>query len=419
MKTFIRGFVFASSLLPGMAFCQADEINSLRDQSQKVIQRMADLAASGKMTVNDESVRLLQEMADELKAINEKLKALQTQLDTKSKDVDKLKKFQPFGWEQFQYRSSDQLAAKQDSFNFRRIRIGANYVIDPKTTMRFSFDAAAGAASSTPTLRDAQLIYTPNPKLTLRAGQFPVRLGYEMARSSSDREQMERSQYIQKNFAAERSQGIMADYELTPALTGTLAAVNSLTINDPEQAGVASSTAGRRVGAMAGLRMKVGKGNVGVSGLASRRPLYTTSVSVAGAPVVAPDIKREYLFLDAFLPSFIVPQLSFRGEFMTGRDRNNLGNYTLNAGAARDYSAVSVRGWHGQLSYALSPKSDLSVRLEEFDPNTATTGNSVKVYGGVYQYFLNPTAKIALSYELFRTSVQNYRVFTVRSQFKF
>jgi hypothetical protein len=421
---------------------KADKMTELRDESQKVLSKMSEIKIDG----SQESARALQEMADALKTINEQLKTLQEEIeDIKgwiegqnealpilSQDVTDLKKNRFATYMQFQYRMTNQSPTATDktrtqsSFNFRRIRVGSTQTIDPKTSVRFSFDLATGTQQNAAQLRDGWLVYTISPAeetagVVLRGGQFPLALGYELARSSGDRELPERSAYNVALFNGERSQGLDLTYGLNPNWTASAAVVNSLTYGDPEQSAKSPSTNGRRPAYVGALRYHDEKLDYGVSMYRGSRPIHdtghkATSTSPATSPnVIAPEIRREFLYLDASYIGLFVPQLVLRGEYMTGKDRRNLGSYRV----GNSYEQVSVKGWQAQATYNLSNRNQFNFRIDEYDPNTAIKNNVTKTYAAGYSYFLNPNSKIGLTLEEVRTNSDRYRIVTMRTQFRF
>ncbi|MCE9558891.1 MAG: hypothetical protein K8R88_08060 [Armatimonadetes bacterium] len=417
---------------------KAEKMTALRDESQKVVARMSTLKIDG----SQESSRALQEMADALKSINDQLKTLQGEIEEikgwiegqnealpiMTADILDLKRNKPSTYMQFQYRSTNRpaLANDQSSFNLRRARIGIGQVVDPKTSIKLSFDFATGAQQSAGQLRDAQLIYQVTPAedtagISITAGQFPLLLGYELLRSSSEREMPERATYNTTLFNGERSQGLQLTYGMGPNVTAQAAVVNSLTYGDPEQSAKSPATNGRRAAVLGGVRYHTPKMEVGASVYRGSRPTFDTghklsAASSAASPnVVAPEVQRTFIYVDGTYVGLILPQIFVRGEYMTGKDRNNLGNYKI----GNTYGQVNMRGWQAQLGYNFNSRNQINFRIDEFNPNTAGSKNVTKTYGVNYLYYINAGVRIGFAVEEVRAPTSSYWVTTIRSQFKF
>jgi len=421
---------------------KTDKMTELRDAAQKVLGKMSEIKIDG----SQESARALQQMADELKSINDQLKVLGDEINAikrwiegqdkalpvLTQDVANLKRNRPSTYIHFQYRMSNQTptatdkSRTQSSFNFRRIRVGMTQSVAPKMSIRVSFDLASGAQQNSAQLRDGWLAYqvlpaTQSSGLLVRAGQFAVPLGYEMTRSSGDRELPERATYNTTLFNGERTQGVQANYGIDKNWTASAAILNSLTMGDPEQSTKSPSTNGRRPAVVGGVRFRDDRLDYGVSVYRGSRPTHDTghkaSANAANTDpnVVAPEIEREFLYLDAAYVGLGVPQLSVRGEYMNGKDRNNLGSYRV----GNNYGRVGVRGWQAQATYNLTTRNQFNVRVDEYDPNTSSVNNVTRAYGLGYVYFMNPNAKIGLTLEEVRAPSDRFRIVTMRTQFRF
>ena len=437
---------------------QTQIVKELKDQAQKVTAKIGELAASGKLPTNDESVKLLQDLVQELAKINERLKTVQDDitgikgwisgkdktLPALEKDVSNLKKVKLTNYTQFQWSDTQEGPSSSggstnrvnsDGFNLRRIRVGAVYQVDPKSSVKVAFDLASGSQRNTAELRDAMFSHEIQPGSTARAGQYSMPLGYEIQRSSSEREFPERTLYNRTLFAGERNRGFSASHSVGAGTTVGAGIWNSLTISDP-QLTVANSfrnLSGTDLGATAGLRHKGDDFEVGLTGFLAHRPRYqyTDFVSPLSNSTVTkftPDGERAFLYLD-WLYNGLGPKIALRGEVMTGRDRlpnvgtksqTVLGSTASVSNFPSSTSFTSMFGGHIQASYKLGWRNQIHLRYERFDPDTGSSGNATDGYGLAFSHFLNAGAKLTLAHEIFREEGfdQRNNVTTIRIQYK-
>lgn len=334
-------------------------------------------------------------------------------LMTMSSDINRLKRVRAGNYVQFQYRDTNQPGGSPDAFSFRRIRISQTNIIDARTSMKLGFDVAVGTDNLQAQLRDAQLIYDIEPSevgagVQLLLGQQPLPLGYELGRSSSEREFPERTYANRLMFNGERGRGLYVRYEINPRLFVHTGIWNSLTYNDPEQRGKPSGV-GNRLAVSGGVRYHTPSVDVGLSALAGRRPSYT-----AGGQT-SPEVERTFIFLDGTYIGLIDPNLFVRGELMFGKDR------VPSTTASPTSTATEMLSWHVVLAYNLSARNQLALRYEQFDPDRTTTGSSVHGYGVAYIYYINPGARLTAAYEVvFDTSQtpNRYHITTLRLQYR-
>lgn len=414
---------------------KAAEMEGLKDRAGAVTKRLADLAASGKLPTSDEAIKLMQQMVQEMAQIRESLAKIQGEVDgikswiggqeqtstTLAKDVQTLKKTKPSAYVQFQYRDTNQEGGSTDAFSLRRVRVGATHVVDPKASFKWSFDLATGTNQTSGQLRDAILTYDvePNrrerPGFQILAGQQPLPLGYELARSSSEREFPERALYNQRMFGGERSRGVQLRYGIGKDTWAHLGGWNALGVNDPEQSSLGPGP-GNRLGVSAGVRYSGRNMEAGISHFSAERSSFATGSG--SATVTHPTTDRKFTYLDANVRNVLVPGLSLRGEAMFGEDRVPV---TGTPGTPR--AGADMSGYQLQLGYDINRRNQINVRYEQFDPNVDISGNAVVGYGVAYVHQLSPGTKLTAAHEVFddaaRTSQQRYHVTTIRVQFKF
>lgn len=420
--------IFTQSLFaqtqPALNDAQRHEVADLKAKAAVLTKEVGRIASNSNLQDDDDAVKLLQKIADELGAIRDRLKALedgrkddQKRVDKVATTVDTLKNTKFNGYIQFQYFNSDQHGGSQpNAFVVRRARLGLVQTIDPRATLRLSAEFAEGTSRQDTRLKDAILDYDMKPSFGFASkisfGQMPVPIGYDLERSDADRELPERAVYNRTMFNNERSRGVVVRATPVKHVEAGLGAMNAMTIDDPEQSGLAPGQ-GSELAGLAYLRV-VGQGyRIGVSGFTGQRPTYTA------ASITSPEVKRSFLYFDAEYHPAFVPKLTVRAEAMTGHDR------VPSTTAAVTKTGKPMSGFQATATYDISNKHQLNFRLQQFDPDLSTGGNAINAYGMSYQYFLSPAAKFQLSHELFtdesRSSINQRRYYqtTLRLQFRF
>ncbi|MEI8282271.1 MAG: porin, partial [Armatimonadota bacterium] len=313
------------------------EMTELKDKAVSVTKNMGALASSGKLPTSDDALKLMQDMVKQMAEISEQLKKVTEEVEgikgwiegqnealpIMTNDILDLKRNKDTTYIQFQYRDTDQKGGATDSFNLRRVRIGSTQVIDTKTSVKWSFDLATGTNQQNAQLKDAFLIYDIEPSIEkvgvqLTAGQQPLPLGYELERSSSEREFPERSQYNQKMFNGERGRGVNFKYGFSEHDFFHIGAWDALTFTDPEQSALAPAPESR-LGVSAGVRHYGNNYDFGISAFKAQRPSIITGTG-SGA-VTHGRVDRQFIYLDGNYVGFLVPQMYIRGEVMIGKDR--------------------------------------------------------------------------------------------------
>lgn len=447
------------------------ELSKLKDQALEVTRAMGRLAAETNAPTQEDTLQAMKQMLQQLVEINEKLTALENEikdiqgwiegqnesLAVMGGELADARRFRPSFYTQFQYRQSDRQVtsavsrpsyfgtpfsgSRESAFALRRVRFGATYTVDPKTLIRFSMDGATGTTTDALQLRDAALVYTIAPSDTfvpteLTAGQFALPLGYELERSSGEREFPERAQYNRVMFNGERTRGAMIRHALSDKVVAIVGVGGSLSNQDPEQSTRASMPNGRA--AMFGaLRYETPTLSAGISHFRGERPSFrtagttgtatvgTTTVVTAANPLTAPPADREFTYLDATFIGAFTPNLTLRFEGMLGSDRIPIAN-TQNSGGGSDAARVnadSMNGFQFQALYNVSSRVQVFGRYESFDPDTDQDNDAITGYGAGFRYFINPGASVAFTAENFRVPQfavrRTHSVYTLRYQFRF
>lgn len=396
---------------------QASDVPRLKARAAEITKKVGELASHATLD-SDEAVKLLKQFVDELTEIRERLKALESKGQASDKDVQALKNTKFTGYIQFQFNDTDRIGQSQfDAFQVRRARLGIIQKIDPRASLRLSAEFADGATRMDTRLKDAILDYdlTPNLGFTSRAsfGQQTIPVGFDLERGDADREFPERSVYNRTFFPSERSRGAILRVNPTSTVQAGAGISNALTVDDPEQAGLAPGT-GNKLAGMGFLRY-VGKNHrIGISGFAGQRPAYTQGANTS------PGVDRWFVYLDGELRPNFARRLFLRGEAMTGHDR------VPNATASASRTAKNLTGFQAIAGYDLDAKNQLNFRWEQFDPDKDSAGNAVNAWAVSYQHFLSAFAKLQLAHEIFldegrsvNPGQRRYQQTTLRLQFRF
>ncbi|GIV11232.1 MAG: hypothetical protein KatS3mg020_0723 [Fimbriimonadales bacterium] len=368
--------------LGGVGYSQdGTRIERLEQEVQLLRQRLEQL---------EQELRTLREYQEEQS--QELIPALQGR-------IDELSRTAPANYFQFQWFDSQENRANE-GFAMRRVRISQTNWLDERMRIRWSFDVASGAQRIDAELRDAQLIWDIEPTrervgVQLLAGQQRLPLGYELERSSTERELPERTLYNRTMFAGERGRGLFVRYGLSENSFAHFGLWNNLTVADPQQ--VDANTFGdlsRRLAWHAGVRYYTERVELGIAGFVGHRASFRYTDS-NGDAVAVPAVQREYLYLDGAVLDFLTRNLTLRAELMFGRDRVPTGG----ARAPRYRQRTDILGYHGQLTFRFTPRNYLTVRYERFDPAMQTLGDETQIWGVAYNYFINPKARLTLCYE--------------------
>ncbi|RYG16511.1 hypothetical protein EON82_24930, partial [bacterium] len=215
------------------------ELARLKKEAEAKTKQIGELAQKGALPTSDEALKLLQQMVDELKEIRERLRHLEG--DTAPAPTSSRLKWQ--GYAQLQYQDTNRIGAERttinnDGFRFRRLRLGFTDQISQRLSARVAFDLAGGSDNNTAVAREVYAAWDASGGSKLGrdiiwGGQFQVPLGYEIERSSADREIPERAQYNLYMFPTERSRGLEAR-RIDGRWSLKAAVMESLTIGDPE-----------------------------------------------------------------------------------------------------------------------------------------------------------------------------------------
>ena len=443
------------------------DAQKLRDQAGEITAKIGKLASSGKLPTSDEGIKLLQDLVQELAKVNESLKKIQEEIDAIKGwmegqneslpvligDVENLKRATWGNYYQFQFADTQEGFSRRlgdnsttrrtnnDGFQFRRIRLSTSNKIDPKTSVKASLDMATGSQRLSAELKDAFMTYDIEQSdvamgLQAIAGQMNMHLGYELERSSSEREMPERSIYNRTMMGGERNRGVMFKKGMGANAYFHGGLWNSLTVGDPQLTNVNTfrNLNGTDVGATVGARTYSAVHDVGIGVFFAKRPRFSYTDFVAPdnnatATRVTSDADRRLVYVDGSYIGLGVPNLTLRGEVMFGRDRvPTLGTKRQTVGGSSatisnfpEYiTPTNVLGYQLQATYNLSPRNVISLRWEYFDPDTGSGGNDQTGLGLSYIYYINPGARLMFAHESFKERAFELRnnVTTIRLQMK-
>jgi hypothetical protein len=433
---------------------RAEQTAKLQAKAQEITAQIGVLASSGKLPTTADAVETMKKLVSELSAIQEDLEKIKEEiaaingwiegqneaLPIMSFNISELQRMRPGNYLQVQWRDAQDA---KEGWNVRRARFTQTYTVDPRTSMRFSFDVAAGGQRQSADLRDAFLQYNIVPSedkvgIELMAGQVNMGLGYELERSSADREFPERAQFNQRLFNGERNRGMRLRYGLSKNSLFEMGIWNALTFGDPQQTALNTfrNPAGSRLGYSATLRYYTERLDVGVSAFFARRPEFRTAQRwndangngvVDSGEIIAASTgakaDRQFVYLDAAYVGLIIPQISIRGEVMFGKDRVP----TLRSDGRVVFTRpTEILGAQTILTYNINSRNQLAFKYEFFDPDRNFDRDSITGWGIAYHYFINPNARITIARENFleggdttrSRSVRN-DVTTLRYQFRF
>ncbi len=420
---------------------KAEEISALEARSADVTKRLGELASSGKLPTSDEAIALMRQMVEEMAQIRASVQRVEAEIGELKASIggqeqsipaltraaDKLNRVGWANFVQFQYTDTQEGSnspgganrTNSDGFVLRRYRIATTNRIDPKTSLKLSFDVAAGSQRLAAEAKDAILVYDIEPfgkgagKQVL-VGQQKMGIGYEMDRSAPDRDFPEAAQYNRTMFGGERNRGVRYKHGIGGGAWVEAGVWNALTVGDPQQtdANTFRNLLGTQVAATGAIRVAAGPYEAGLSAFVGERPgtserTVTTwrdlngngqpdpgEVSTVNVPATQ-KADRRFLYADAQYVGLFLPQITARAEFMVGRDRvPTLGSN----GVPVSLAETDVRGWHIILNYSVDSRNIVSLKYETFD--TGIGSNDVtSIYGVAYTHYINPGAKILLSHE--------------------
>ena len=322
--------------------------------------------------------------------------------------VDALSKLKVSGYLQAQYvddqSSRDELGGSsgtrnRDQFSVRRGRI--KFVYQATSTSRFVFQP--DISSSGASLRDGyvELIEPWTAwKHSLTAGQFQWPFGFEVLYSSSSREMPEFSRVVRVLFPGEYDRGVMlSGTHPNKRFSYRLAVVNGTGISRSDDL-----NEGKDVVARLGYAFRAV--DLGAS-IYRGSDLVATSTNPRGETF---DKERQGFDVQWRTP---LPGFALRGEYIGGQEAPP-------SGTARGES-FEVEGWYVYALQKIGTRHQLVARVDEYDPDSGSSGNAIRTFGGAYLFQWDTHSRIMVAYEVPRSerSDPDDNVFTFRYQFSF
>lgn len=379
----------------------------------------------------------IEDLQKQLEALQREMEEVRLYIEEQSQEtipviqnnLAEVMRFRPGNYMQFQWFDSQE-NRPGEGFAMRRFRISQTNTIDPRTQMRLSFDVSTGAQRISAELRDAQLIWDIEPTVErvgvqLLAGQQPLPLGYELERSSGEREMPERALYNRTMFAGERGRGVFMRYGLSNNSFAHFGFWNSLSFQDPQQTSANTfANVGSTLAWHAGWRYYTLQYEFGIAGFFGKRPGFTfNDPGNNNQPTQVRPADREFIYVDATALDFLTEGLTLRGELMLGKDRVPTTRTVSGVTVPRFTRPTNILGYQLQATYRLNYRNFFTVRYDVFDPDTnrRSRRDSTSTLGFAYSYFINPNAKLTVSYEIpdeEGTEVRN-NAWTVRLQYRY
>ncbi|OYT69643.1 MAG: hypothetical protein CFK49_10320 [Armatimonadetes bacterium JP3_11] len=299
-------------------------------------------------------------------------------------------------------------ASGTDGFDVRLARIAAEVRRPQNVQGRISVEFAAGASAHEAQLLDAYGRWQASRSLALWAGQMLLPLFYDVRTSVTRIEALERTNLVNTYFAGARGRGIALDYMVAPSTMLQVGLWNSLTNNDPQ-----ATTRGARAHVMASLNLRYETSNyqANLGGLWGERPGFQTR-DPQNNPLLVPSATRRTWYLEQEL-RLRQPQLTLRGTYLEGRDRNPTGGVSAPQFLTpSDYRAITVYA-----IYQARHDQQIALRWEDFDPDTARQGNSLRTLGLFYHYFPMQGVRLTLGYEWAEMPTRHRAIGAVQYQF--
>jgi hypothetical protein len=287
----------------------------------------------------------------------------------------------------------------KDQFSVREARVKFTYQFSP--TSRFVLQPEV--ASSGVSLKDGFVEFTEPWSTwhhTLTAGQFNWPFGFEIAYSSSLRELPERSRVIRTLFPSERDRGIQLSgagfAERFKYEVGFVNGTGTLQTFDFN----------KRKDFIGHVRYALGPLDLGAS-LYRGAELVATSTNAKGIEFSKNRIGADFQWITP------IQGLGIRGEYIAGTQPPA-------PGSARTESP-DVDGWYLYAIQSIGTHHQFAVRLDQYDPNTGTSGDATRTLGASYIFHWDANSKMMFAYEHPKTqgADPDDNVFTARYAFVF
>jgi len=290
----------------------------------------------------------------------------------------------------FRTQWSDQQGAQgSDGFSVRLAFLGVRVQADAQTTVTVLTDLAAGEGGRASELIDAYVTWRPNANTVVFAGQMLAPLFYDVRRSIVVLDTLERGNTTRTFFGGAYARGGYVAYRLDAHNTLEAGIWNSLTYRDPQLDARGGQAA---VAGMLNWRYSRGDTQFTLGGWVGRRPRLQAR-DTNNNPITLPDTDRRIFYAEL---EQRIPRTPFkiRADYIWGRDRNPVGGTTPRFLTASDLQTVFVYA-----IYEPTPRHQLVLALEDFDPDTRRGGDRLHTLSLTYHYFVQERIRLSLRYE--------------------
>ncbi|MEI7576790.1 MAG: hypothetical protein WCK51_07845 [Armatimonadota bacterium] len=391
-------------LISSVSICFAqDDLSKQRQALEKQLLDYTLASNSTEATFADE----IAELKRQIEALNKKLNA---------PNLEQTNHGWFSGFLHTQFTSIQSNGNTTADFRNRRTRLIYNHIGDSRTLGRFSVEFNTGVNQTSAQVRDAFIQYKPatylaksGPSYTI--GQQNTPLGYEISYASFARTWPERALYNQTYHAGERGRGVL--YQNGDSSNYWFAGLwSSLTVNDIEAVTNTRGPAGE-TGPVAGVHVKAGAWEGGLSAISTRRPRF-----VSGATDLATDDRKFSYFDLRYHPT--KSKFDLRSEVMRGKDRI----------PGQNYLATETGGYHVSIDYKLNKIDTFVLRHEEWDADTSLSGGLTTLNGIAYIRDVSQFLRLSVAWQWntqlgqatgtpANAPINSIQQLTLRAQFKF
>jgi hypothetical protein len=277
-----------------------------------------------------------------------------------------------------------------DGFSIRWALLGVRVQADSQTTVVTIVDLASGDGGRAAELIDAYVIWRPNARATVFAGQMLTPLFYDVRRSIVVLDTLERGNTTRTFFGGAYARGGYVAYRLDAHNTLEAGIWNSLTYRDPQLDARGGQAA---VAGMLNWRYSRGDTQFTLGGWVGRRPRLQAR-DTNNNPITLPDTDRRIFYAEL---EQRIPRTPFkiRADYIWGRDRNPAGGTTPRFLTPSDLQTVFLYAL-----YEPNPRHQLVLAWEDFDPDTKRGGDRLQTLALVYHYFVQERTRLSLRYEV-------------------
>ncbi|MFN3690550.1 MAG: porin, partial [Fimbriimonadales bacterium] len=176
----------------------------------------------------------------------------------------------------------------RDGFETRLARLTASFQLNEQFLGRIMVEFASGERAASAELQDAYIVWRPNARLSVSAGQQLMPIFYDGRERITVLDVLERAEVVGVYLQGARGRGVFASYEIEPGYHIQVGLWNSLTFQDPQLVGRGGQA--EVMGAL-NVHATLNAYQLRLGGFAGRRPGFTTT-SESNTPLNVPDTER-------------------------------------------------------------------------------------------------------------------------------